>query len=425
MAERRDSKNRILEKGEYQKTDGRYMYRYTDANGKACFVYSWTLTQSDRTPKGKTPGPCLRELEKKIARDLQDQIITRSKSRMTLNAFYRDYMEQKYKLKPSTKSSYQCMYRKYVEDSLGRQNIANIRYSDVKKFYNDLVQNGAMKPSSLGNIHNVLHPIFATAVRDGYVRLNPATGVLDEIKNASEESDEKRHPLTTQQQALLVECVRASRRYNRWAPILIVLLGTGGRIGEVAGLTWQDCDFENELIYIRRNLQYYYTPDTGTTGYHISTPKTARGIRVIPMLSQVKEALLEEKKRQETSGGCMMEIDGYSGFIFTTRNHTPVTSLRFNSTMAKVVKEYNASELAAAEEQGRPPALLPEFTAHNLRHTFCTRMCENVTNLKVVQDIMGHAHISTTMDIYAEASLEKKQAEFARLDSQLKLVTSY
>ena len=46
--------------------------------------------------------------------------------------------------------------------------------------------------------------------------------------------------------------------------------------------------------------------------------------------------------------------------------------------------------------------LLPDFSAHNLRHTFCTRLCENETNLKVIQNIMGHVDISTTMDIYAD-----------------------
>lgn len=50
---RRDSKNRKLLKGEYQKKDGRYMFRYTDINGKVRFIYSWTLTQTDRAPQGK------------------------------------------------------------------------------------------------------------------------------------------------------------------------------------------------------------------------------------------------------------------------------------------------------------------------------------------------------------------------------------
>ena len=56
--------------------------------------------------------------------------------------------------------------------------------------------------------------------------------------------------------------------------------------------------------------------------------------------------------------------------------------------------------------------LLPDFSAHSLRHTFCTRLCERETNLKIIQSIMGHKDIRTTMDIYAEATEEKKQETF-------------
>ena len=63
--------------------------------------------------------------------------------------------------------------------------------------------------------------------------------------------------------------------------------------------------------------------------------------------------------------------------------------------------------------------LLPDFTAHNLRHTFCTRLCENETNLKVIQSIMGHADISTTMNIYAEATDDKKQEIVANLQGKI------
>ena len=62
---------------------------------------------------------------------------------------------------------------------------------------------------------------------------------------------------------------------------------------------------------------------------------------------------------------------------------------------------------------------MPRFSAHNLRHTFCTRFCENESNLKVIQDIMGHADITTTMDIYAEATQEKKQEVMANLQAKI------
>ena len=60
--------------------------------------------------------------------------------------------------------------------------------------------------------------------------------------------------------------------------------------------------------------------------------------------------------------------------------------------------------------------VIPDFSAHHLRHTFYTRLCENETNLKVIMDIMGHADISTTMDIYAECTKEKKKQVMTNIE---------
>lgn len=68
-----------------------------------------------------------------------------------------------------------------------------------------------------------------------------------------------------------------------------------------------------------------------------------------------------------------------------------------------------------AKKEKREAVILPDFSAHHLRHTFCTRLCEQETNLKVIQSIMGHKDIKTTMEIYAEATEEKKQESFERL----------
>ena len=74
-----------------------------------------------------------------------------------------------------------------------------------------------------------------------------------------------------------------------------------------------------------------------------------------------------------------------------------------------------------AKAEGREPELLPHFSCHHLRHTFCTRFCENETNLKVIQEIMGHADITTTMDIYNEATKDKKIESFAGLEGKIKI----
>ncbi len=64
----------------------------------------------------------------------------------------------------------------------------------------------------------------------------------------------------------------------------------------------------------------------------------------------------------------------------------------------------------------REPLLLPDYSAHHLRHTFCTRLCENETNLKVIQSLMGHKDIQTTMDIYADCTFTNKSPDTKELE---------
>lgn len=418
--ERRDTKNRLLMKGEYQNADGRYMYRYIDAKGTPRFVYSWTLTQSDRTPKGKQPGICLRELEKDIAKDLQDEIDTYNAKKTTLNAFWEDYIANKQELKKSTRSNYKYMYDKYVRDEIGDKRLVDIKYSTIKKYYNSLIEHG-FKPNSMEIIHTILHPIFTIAVRDGYIRTNPTDGVMAEIKKSHDWEKPKRHALTEEQQERFVDYVREHKIYHHWLPIFTFLLGTGCRVGEAVGLRWEDCDFQNNIISINHSLIYRPDEDTRKVMYHITTPKTKSGIREVPMFAAVKKMLLEERLRQMKDGFNQTEIDGYSGFIFSNRFGSVLTPHNINRAIDRIIRDHNIEETELAKKEKRTPLLLPHFSVHNLRHTFCTRFCENETNLKIIQEIMGHADISTTMDIYNEATREKKKESFVNLEGKVKI----
>ena len=71
------------------------------------------------------------------------------------------------------------MYDKYVRDEIGYMKLANIKYSDIKRFYLSLIHEKGFKPNSMEIIHTILHPVFSTAVRDGIIRLNPTDGVMN------------------------------------------------------------------------------------------------------------------------------------------------------------------------------------------------------------------------------------------------------
>lgn len=417
---RRDSKGRILRDGEYQRSDGKYEYKYIDAKGVRRSTYSWKLVETDKIPDGKRSGLSLRELEKTVRRDTEDGINSFTAYRTTLNSFFDDYIETKYELKQSTRTNYKYMYKKYVREEIGTRNIGTIKYSDIKRFYVHLIHDIGFKPNSMEIINTILHPIFTAAVRDGLLRTNPTDGVMAEIKKSHDWEKPKRHALTEAQQSRFIGYIASNKEYCRWLPIFTVLLGTGCRVGEVIGLRWEDCDFTENIISINHNL-IYRMQDSGKCEYHITTPKSKAGTRIVPMLSEVKKALLDERVYQMRTGFNQDIIDGYTGFVFRNRNGNCLNAHCINRAIERISRDYNQQEKHLASEEGRTVELLPHFSVHNLRHTFCTRFCENETNLKIIQEIMGHADISTTMDIYNEATKERKMASFANLEGKIKI----
>ena len=120
-------------------------------------------------------------------------------------------------------------------------------------------------------------------------------------------------------------------------------------------------------------------------------------------------------------------LEGEYYNISTYNNHKK--SIEVTTTSDRLLNAVKTSATAKgqrwyfekAEEEKRQPLLIRHFSVHNLRHTFCTRFCENETNLKVIQEIMGHADIETTMNIYAEATAQKKQESFTRLEGKIKI----
>lgn len=402
---RKDSRGYVLRTGESQRKDGRYSYSYTDLDKNRRTVYAKTLVE-------------LRAKERKIIRDKEDGLNPQLADRMTLNELYDRFIEQKYDLKPSTKVNYLYMYNHFVRPTFGKRLIGKIKYSDVKKFYYRIILDEEMKANTLDSIHTQLHPAFQMAVRDGLLRQNPTDGLMAEIKKSHIWEDNPRHALTIPQQKAFMDYLKAHREYQGWVPIITVLLGTGMRIGECIGLRWDDLNFEKRIISV--NHTFIYRPDENRKSVkHISTPKTISGRRTIPMIDEVFNAFLDEYEIQKCIGFSSEEIDGYSNFVFVTATGTVYLPNAVNRAIERARVAYNKEEIEKAEKEDREPLIIPHFSAHHLRHTFCTRLCENESNLKVIQSIMGHSDITTTMDVYAEATQEKKQEIVANLQGKI------
>jgi integrase len=107
------------------------------------------------------------------------------------------------------------------------------------------------------------------------------------------------------------------------------------------------------------------------------------------------------------------------GFVFRNRYGDVPLPNGINHAIHRIIDSYNAKEVLDAKREKREPLLLPNFSCHHLRHTFATRLCEAEDNLKVIQSVMGHRNIETTMDIYAEATDRKKKESFEKLAGKL------
>lgn len=406
---RKDKSGRVLRKGETQrKSDGMYVYTYTDPEGKRRSIYNKDIME-------------LRKREEQLLKDQLDGLDAYAAGNSTINYVFDRYMATKSELRGTTRRNYQYMYDRFIRKRFGKKKISSIKYSDVVTFYQLLLKEKGLQINTLETIHTVLHPTFQLAVRDNIIRVNPSDGVMAQIKKQPGKNHGVRHALKREQQKAFINYVENSPTYYRWLSLFKFLLGTGCRIGEAIGIRWEDIDFENRAININHSLVYYSTDykDHPMCTFSISLPKTNAGIRIIPMIDTVYDILKEEYEYQLENGFNETEIDGMKGFIFTNRFgnvHNPQT---VNRAIKRIYESYNAEEVVKAKKERREPVIIPHFSCHHMRHTFCSRLCEVETNLKVIQEIMGHANIETTMDIYAEVTDMKKQESMVNLAHKL------
>lgn len=400
---RRLDKNRItLRTGETQRADGTYSYRWTSKDGRRHDIYAPTLDE-------------LREKEELAKIDQHDGIKTETKL-ITVNELFDMWCDLKRGLKDNTLQNYKYMYNMFVRPSFGKLRITSVKKSDVKRFYNKLADDRILKVSTIDTVHNILHQTFSMAVDDNLIRLNPTENMLKELKKAHNFAHEKRKALTVEEQNLFINFLKTNPQYNHWYPVFAVMLGTGMRVGELIGLRWCDIDLDEGNISVNHTLVYYNKGDGKGCSFAINTPKTKAGVRNIPMMDFVKEAFLLEKKNQEESGiSCRASVDCYTDFIFINRFGDVQHQGTLNKAIRRIIRDCNDEVFLKTKK--KDPVLLPPFSCHSLRHTFTTRLCEEGVNIKVIQDILGHKDISTTLDIYADVTKDLKKKEISSFEN--------
>ncbi|MBR1385045.1 MAG: integrase DNA-binding domain-containing protein, partial [Ruminococcus sp.] len=213
--ERRDNKNRLLRKGESQRADGRYEYRYVD-HGVRRSVYSYRLTESDKCTKGRKITKSLRELEREIEQALALGENYYNARCASLNDRVDLYLSTKQNLKQTSYENYRYMYDQFVRKSFGMKKLAEIHYSDMLKFYFHLLNDEGIQVNTLETIQNTIHPALKMAVRDGTISTNPSDGIIGEIKKTIGWEEPKRHALTDDQQERLLSFLDNKPEYKRW-----------------------------------------------------------------------------------------------------------------------------------------------------------------------------------------------------------------
>ena len=392
---RRDNRNRILREGEYQRTDGRYRYRYIDEDGKEKNAYSWRLDKNDPTPKGKKRELSLREKERQIQADLFDHIVSHG-GKYTVLELVEKYVSLKTGVSHNTRAGYKTVINLLKKDPFGKLRIDKVHLSDAKAWLIKLQQTDGKGYSSIHSIRGVLRPAFQMAMDDDLIRKKPFDF---ELASVIVNDSVTREAITRKQERELLKFIKEDKHFSRYYDAIYILFHTGLRISEFCGLTFSDIEFKQMRIKVDHQLQR-----TTEMQYVIQEPKTESGIRYIPMSEEVA-ACFRRIIANRTAPRMEPMVDGHAGFLFLDKNDKPMVALHWEKYLEHIVAKYNRIYRIQ----------MPKVTPHVCRHTFCSNMAKSGMNPKTLQYIMGHSDISVTLNVYTHVQFDDAQAELLRV----------
>jgi integrase len=264
------------------------------------------------------------------------------------------------------------MVRNHLVPTLGRIKLKALTPMHLRGLYREKTD-AALSTRTVGcYVHATIHNALKQAVDDALLTRN----VADAIKPPQVCREEIEH-LSPYQVKTLFETVRG----DRLEALYVVAVTAGPRQGELLGLKWEDIDLDRSLLQVRCTL-------SGTKGGDpvFSSPKTAKGSRSVKLTAKAVEAIKEHHERQQKEQEELVGLWQDHGLVFPTRVGTPVSR---HNLVARSFKPLLKR------------AGLPDIRFHDLRHTCATLMLAVGTNPKVVQETLGHANVSVTLDIYS------------------------
>ena len=365
-------------KGICQRKDGLYCARFVNKYGKRQDRYFITLPEARNW------------LEKAKYEDKYSEIP--DPSDMTVDDWF-DYWINNIvcDLAPNTRRNYRERYEHNIQPLIGNMKLADVKPLHCKMVLNQM--NADYAGSTIRQAYITMGTMLKSALMNDLITKHPMNGV-QYTKPVRAVNDIKF--LTIEEQKEFLDIAKRSHNYNQYA----LILETGLRTGEMIGLTWDAIDWEKQTLTVEKTLEYRHKQGYWRAG----PPKTKQSYRTIPLTCTAYEILKSlylnrhNRKESELLSQVLEYIDRRTG---KTRKFYMRDLVFVNWRTGESAKNssYDTHLYKLCDE-----AQIKRFCMHALRHTYATRAIESGMQPKVLQKLLGHASIKTTMDRYVHVT---------------------
>lgn len=338
-----------------------------------------------------------KELDNKIKAIVKELDNGISNNKEYLGVFFKDWLYNAHLLnkKPSTKQRYDSIYRTYIEDSsIYTIKLKNLGPSDIQIYYKELISSGKSK-AAINMLHKLIAPCIRYAYDNNRIIKDFSRAIIipndDEDKKLNRVSEVK--PFSLEEQIKFFEAIKG----HDLEILFIAALDTGLRQGEIFALNWKDIDFDNAYINVNKSYKTVKNIETGKYEGIVQTPKTNKSIRTVPIQEPLVNKLKQYRLSQRALKLKMGNLYKNNNHVFCNMFGNYLDSSNVLKKLKKVLKEMD----------------IHDMKFHDLRHTYATRLFELGEEAKTVQELLGHANISITLDTYTHVldSMKKKAAQ--------------